>query len=292
MDKIYFKGKFEVINNKFLKIIEKLKKNSDKEVIFLFYESNLIPFEDRKRLLEQHLLGLKYQIWEGDKLQTNKERTKVLNEKRTCCLKNVKFNKLRAVDVPLNYVKYILDHHYFIYDKIYNLMSEERYKHTVSVALTAIEIAKSNGICPNKAFIASMLHDIAKDTDKYVVNQIMLKRFKKHIFEEKVVYHQFVGTIFARKLFKIYNMDILKSIKYHTTGFKNMSDCAKIVYCADKIEPTRGYDSKFMIDACKKDVNSGFELVLYENIKFLKSKNVNLDGLAQEAINFYKIKTN
>ena len=169
------------------------------------------------------------------------------------------------------------------------MMSEERYKHTISVALTAVEIAKANKINPKKPFLAAMLHDIAKDTSIDVTKKLMLKCFKKHLNDEKVVYHQFIGTIFARKLFKIYNKDILNAIKYHTTGNKNMSVCAKIVYSADKIEPTRGYDSKYMIDACKNDVNEGFRLVLHENIVFLRSKNVKIGGLTQEAIDFYQI---
>jgi predicted HD superfamily hydrolase involved in NAD metabolism len=296
MDKVYFAGKFEVIDFKFLKSLYKYKKNNEKEVIFLFYDSELISFEDRKKLLEEHLQDLNYKIYDYNK--KNKDLDGIEGSFYTrlekCNIKKVKnvinkFHKLRVVDAPINYVKYILDHHYFIYDKIFNLMTEERYKHTVSVALTALEIAKSNNIRLNKPFIAAMLHDIAKDCPKYVIEETMLKSFKNHIKEEKVVYHQFVGALFARKLFKIYNKDILKSIKYHTTGSKNMSTCAKIVYCSDKIEPTRGYDSKYMIDACKKEIRTGFELVLSENIKFLLSKNVKLDGLASEVIDFYRV---
>ena len=286
---IYFAGKFETISIKFANYLQKLKENNENKVIFLFYESDIISFEDRKRLLEEHLQGLNFEI---KRINGNKLINKSENEGCSGVhyrKEKSKFSKLKAVDVPLNYVYYILNNHLYIYDKIYNLMSEERYKHTVSVALTAIEIAKSNEINPNKAFIASMLHDIAKDTNTSVLNEIMQKKCIKYIDEDKVVYHQFVGEIFARKLFKIYNKDILNSIKFHTTGRTNMTLCSKIVYSADKIEPTRGYDSKYMIDACKNDINSGFELVLSENMKFLRSKNIKIAGLTYDAANFYNI---
>lgn len=300
MNKIVIKGKFEVINSKFLKFLEKYKKNNEYKVIFLFNDSKLISFESRKLLLEQHLQDLNYEIvkWDGRKFNNNciiqlgkqnESGNYVLKRSGKNINVDIRLYINQLVDAPLNYLKYYLENRYFIFDKIANMMSEERYKHTISVALTAVEIAKANKINPKKPFLAAMLHDIAKDTSIDVTKNLMLKCFKKHLNEEKVVYHQFVGTIFARKLFKIYNKDILNAIKYHTTGNKNMSVCAKIVYSADKIEPTRGYDSKYMIDACKNDVNEGFRLVLHENIVFLRSKNVKIGGLTQEAIDFYQI---
>lgn len=284
---IYFTGKFEIISNKFVNLLQRIKKNNNIKVIFLFNESNIMTFKERKTLLEQHLHNLKYEIHEENNCA-------ILTCKKVCSLtitkvKDSNFKNLKNVDAPLNYLKYILDKHYFIYDKIANMMSENRYKHTVSVALTAIEIAKNNQLDPKKAFIASMLHDIAKETSKDIAQKIMLKSFKNHLNEAEVVHHQFVGTIFAQKLFKIYNKDILRSIKYHTTGTKSMSKCAKIVYCSDKIEPTRGYDSQYMIDACKKDINDGFKLVLHENIQFLKNRGVKIGGLTQKAIKYYNI---
>lgn len=292
MNKIVIKGKFEVINLKFLKFLEKYKKNNDYKVIFLFNDSKLMSFESRKLLLEEHLQDLKYEIIHNARKEVPYlECKKWLRKFFTMKFKEMNYNgnKIRFVDAPLNYLKYYLENRYFIFDKIANMMSEDRYKHTISVALTAVEIARANKLNPKKAFLAALLHDIAKDTSIDVTKNLMLKCFKKHINEERVVYHQFIGTIFARKLFKIYNKDILNAIKYHTTGHKNMSKCAKIVYSADKIEPTRGYDSKYMIDACKSNLNEGFKLVLHENIAFLRSKGVKIGGLTQEAIDFYQI---
>ena len=67
MNKIVIKGKFEVINLKFLKFLEKYKKNNDYKVIFLFNDSKLMSFESRKLLLEEHLQDLKYEIIHNDR---------------------------------------------------------------------------------------------------------------------------------------------------------------------------------------------------------------------------------
>jgi nicotinate-nucleotide adenylyltransferase len=300
MNKIVIRGKFEIINSKFLKFLEKYKKNNEYKVIFLFNDSKLISFESRKLLLEQHLQDLNYEIvgLEGSKFCNNGILQRVGNEneldisKRMVKVKEVFFVKkhelAQLVDAPLNYLKYYLENRYFIFDKIANMMSEERYKHTISVALTAVEIAKANKINPKKPFLAAMLHDIAKDTSIDVTKNLMLKCFKKHINEEEVVYHQFIGTIFARKLFKIYNKDILNAIKYHTTGRARMSILEKLIYVSDKIEPNRKFNTQKSLDYCIKNFEKGFIKIIKQNKRYLSKKtDIKLDKSTQECYEYY-----
>lgn len=44
----------------------------------------------------------------------------------------------------------------------------------------------------------------------------------------------------------------------------------KIVYCADKLDPFRGWDSKDLIDDCLVDIDKGFVDVLKHNRQYLK----------------------
>ena len=50
-----------------------------------------------------------------------------------------------------------------------------------------------------------------------------------------------------------------------------MCPLAKIIYASDKIEPTRGFDSKDLIDAMLKNVDTGFKIVLQANKDFLEN---------------------
>ena len=68
--------------------------------------------------------------------------------------------------------------------------------------------------------------------------------------------------------------NILHAICYHATGIDNMSELDKVIYCADKLDPLRGWDSTKLIEECKKDINQGFISVLKENIIFFKKKNI------------------
>ena len=176
--------------------------------------------------------------------------------------------------------------------KLREMMNYHRYCHSLQVAKVAKDIAIANNYNVNKAFLASLLHDCAKDISKDVELKIMNDKFKKYMNEKPLVYHQFVGSVIVKDVFKINDEEIIDAIKWHTTGNENMSTLAKIVYAADKIEPTRGYDSKYMIDACLEDINSGFELVLKENYIFLvKHKGMKIDNtpLTLKCLTYYKV---
>ena len=43
-----------------------------------------------------------------------------------------------------------------------------------------------------------------------------------------------------------------------------------MVFCADKLDPLRGYDSTKLIEICNKDIKEGFDLVVQQNREYLK----------------------
>lgn len=176
--------------------------------------------------------------------------------------------------------------------KLRKMINYRRYCHSLQVAKLAKEIAIRNNYNPNKAFLAGLLHDCAKDIQKDIEHEIMEKQFKKYLIEKPLVYHQFVGSIIVQQEFNISDQEIIEAIKWHTTGTVKMSKLAKIVYASDKIEPTRGYDSKFMIESCLNDIDSGFELVLKENYLFLTKHHgldINKTPTTKECFSYYKI---
>ncbi len=186
----------------------------------------------------------------------------------------------QRADTPKGVLDYIVEHNLYYIPKIKSLMSEKRFKHTVSVANLALDIALSNHIpYPDKCYVAGLLHDIGKGIEDNHMNELMDKYYPNLKYLPLPIYHQFIGKDMAKYLFGIKDKDILSPIFFHTTGNigadgkPNMSIYEKILYCADKIEPLRGYDSKFMIDACLKDIYSGFDLTYSENRKYLESKN-------------------
>ena len=156
--------------------------------------------------------------------------------------------------------------------------------HTLSVAKLSYEIAKANNIADSKkVIIAALLHDIGKEVPMEEQKKIMVDNFSEYLDLHPVIYHQFVSAYLAEKDFGITDKVILDAIKYHTTSNSNMSDVAIIVYCADKIEPTRGFDSKDLINSMKSSVNTGLVDVLRSNIEYYERKGIDYKNKLQMA---------
>lgn len=197
----------------------------------------------------------------------------VINEEISS-MSSSSLRQLNNLDCPKKVLDFIAKNGLYYISTLKNFMSRKRFNHTLSVANLAYEIALKNNLEPSKAYLAALLHDIGKEIpfdeqEKYV------KEYYLEIYSHlsKALYHQFVSEAIARDIFKIKNEEILNAIKFHATGCSNMSPLAMIVYSADKIEPTRGYDSSELISSCYKDYYLGFKAVLKANIEFLKETN-------------------
>ena len=109
----------------------------------------------------------------------------------------------------------------------------------------AKKLAKAHGVDEKKAYVAGILHDIAKEM--YFREQLDVLsgiNFFPTNYSTKTyrVFHGFVGSIYAKRKFKIDDEDILNAIRYHTTGRKNMSMLEKVVYNADCISMDRKFE--------------------------------------------------
>lgn len=189
-------------------------------------------------------------------------------------------------------LNYILEHELYFVNKVKSLYTPERYLHALSVARTAIEIARSNNLLFDSLlsyfFLAGYLHDIGKNVPKEKQRQMMARYFPEYMAMPEFSYHQFIGVEIAQDEFGIDDVFILDAIKYHATGRANMTNLEKIIYAADKIEPTRGYDSSKLIEAMKKDYETGFIEVLKHNKEYLLGKGKNISNpLTDECLEYY-----
>lgn len=199
---------------------------------------------------------------------------------------------LSSLYVHEKVLNYILEHELYFVKKVKDLYSPKRYEHALSVARTAIDIARSNSLLYESLlsyfFLAGYLHDIGKDVPKNEQRVIMAEHFPEYLDMPEFSYHQFVGAYLAEEIFGIEDVFILDAIKYHATGRALMTNLEKIIYAADKIEPTRGYDSAFLIEAMKKDYEEGFKTVLKHNMAYIRGQGKDTSNpLTDECLKFY-----
>lgn len=113
-----------------------------------------------------------------------------------------------------------------IIQKLKTLITDERLKHSISVMDTATKLAVYYGVDVDKAKLAGLLHDCGKLKDRKVGN----------------LEHASLGSKLCVEQFGIVDKDIIKAINFHTVGREDMTMLEKIVFIADKIEPSRNYE--------------------------------------------------
>ena len=128
--------------------------------------------------------------------------------------------------------------------KLKGMLTPKRYQHSIGVMETAVEMAEIFGVDVEKARLAGLLHDCAKDIDKDEMLRlckemnIPLDPVKR---EQRSLIHADLGAKMLETEFGITDPDIISAVKYHTLGRENMTDLEKILYLADCIEPNRSH---------------------------------------------------
>lgn len=119
-----------------------------------------------------------------------------------------------------------------------------RYQHSLNVADTSRELAELNGVDPDKAYLAGLFHDCMKnlpwdEQEKYMTQ--LGDQLPDHVLNTKKLWHAPAGAAYVRDEIGILDADLIRAIKYHTTGRPNMSPLEKVLYVADYISIERDY---------------------------------------------------
>ncbi|HIF1703588.1 TPA: bis(5'-nucleosyl)-tetraphosphatase (symmetrical) YqeK [Enterococcus faecium] len=127
--------------------------------------------------------------------------------------------------------------------KIQMRMSEQRFKHVLGVEETAVALAKKYGASPEKASIAALTHDYAKERPDEEFKMVIVRDgFDPELLNyNNAIWHGLVGASFVERKLGITDAEILHAIRVHTTGAAKMSLLDKIIYVADYIEPGRDF---------------------------------------------------
>jgi nicotinate-nucleotide adenylyltransferase len=172
--------------------------------------------------------------------------------------------------IPSSVLKYIVKNNLYIEQQVQSLMSLKRYQHSVRVAQLAVALAKSNDIkLAQRAYVAALYHDVAKEFD----NQAILKLVGKYDHLRFPTIHTLHGVASAKYIeanFHIKDSLILNAIANHVIPPKNPSILDKILYCADKLEPSRTKSDvtnrERYVRLAKHDINKAFSKLHQEMI--------------------------
>jgi predicted HD superfamily hydrolase involved in NAD metabolism len=125
-------------------------------------------------------------------------------------------------------------------------LSKERYGHTLRVADTAEDLAAVHNLDKNRARLAALLHDAARETGPEeflrLAHEWDLPVGEPERQSPKLL-HGPVAAELARRELGIEDGEVLEAVRAHTTGRPGMGPLALVLYVADKIEPARDYPS-------------------------------------------------
>lgn len=173
--------------------------------------------------------------------------------------------------LPDEVLQYILDHELYLLWWVKNHVSPRRFAHSVSVARLARDLAKAHGLDAHKAYLAGLFHDICKDMPKEELEKWVGALWPEALKEHHAIWHGYVGSAVVDRIYGIHDPIIKNAIFNHVKG-SSYDPYAMIIFIADKLDPTRGYDSSGMIKACMHDLYNGFMLVKRENREFLEKE--------------------
>ena len=141
---------------------------------------------------------------------------------------------------PPKVTDYIREHALYqdpILTQLQKTLSKERYRHTLGVEQTAVELAHRYGEDVEKARIAALLHDCARCLDSSEMRRLVGGLVGDTTL--RALMHAPAGAALAREQYGVEDEAIISAIRWHTTGHEGMTRLEKIVYLADFIEPNR-----------------------------------------------------
>ena len=171
-------------------------------------------------------------------------------------------------------------------------LSEKRWTHTKNVKKMAVKLAKQWGADPEKAAVAAILHDSAKELPKSELLQIFADNA---IIAENAparpspVWHGIAAAILAETQWGVTDPEILSAIRCHTTGKLNMTKLDKIIYLADMTSAERDWPG---VEDLRKlemqDLDRALCDALKRSIDFVEEKGGTLDPESVAAYEYAK----
>ncbi|VEU70217.1 nicotinate-nucleotide adenylyltransferase [Mycoplasmopsis glycophila] len=263
------------------------KKYPNDELFFIIGSDNLPQLHKWKEIEEISILAKIVVVKRSSKI--NKTNLKKYN----CLLLNNKLFDFSSTEIKKGYLdmldpkvlNYIQNKGLYLEMIIHNSLSALRAKHSVATASFAAELAKKHGLDAKKAYMAGLIHDIAKEWT-YENSKAFVNEFYPGLNIPKHKMHQLCGKLWAKHCYGVTDLEILHAIEFHTTMDYNFSDFDKVIFIADKICDGRKYPGIQKVrEKVFEDLELGFKLVVENNLEQIKASGVTLDD---EAIKLYQ----
>jgi predicted HD superfamily hydrolase involved in NAD metabolism len=169
------------------------------------------------------------------------------------------------------------------------VLSDKRYGHTRRVAQTARKLAKVHGVDPDRAYLAGLLHDIARELGKGELLRLA-GEWDIPVGEperrQPTLLHAPVAAELALRELSVKDEEVLDALRTHTTTAPGMSPLALVLYLADKVEPGRKYPEAELLREVARGPNlyEAARITLRDQIQHTRSKGKELHPASRAAL--------
>lgn len=181
--------------------------------------------------------------------------------------------------------------HQIICDQLKGLVSSTRFAHILRVAETARDLAVVHGCNPEKAYLAGLIHDTAKQMTPRSAQEMGVQLSPDQIDlygQFAKVWHALVAPTVCQQLFGIEDVDVLTAAKWHTTGTQRMTLLEQIVFVSDYIEPGRDVsDRTYIADLARVCMSKATFALSSSTLVSLCERGLNIHPESIACYNYY-----
>lgn len=169
--------------------------------------------------------------------------------------------------------------------KVKNLLTPERWAHSVRVAVMCAKNASRAGLSERQAITMAALHDCAKYLE---ADSPYLAGFNAPDVPAPVL-HQYTSAYVAEHTFGVDDRLLLDAVACHTTGRENMTDADALLYLCDMLEDGRTFEgADGLRKIFKDDLRGCLKAALGHQIAYLQATGKPIDGQTLRAYNYIK----
>lgn len=170
-------------------------------------------------------------------------------------------------------------------------LSEYRFFHCLRVAYVARRLADVYHYDMDKAYVAGLIHDIAKEfSNEENMDVIMKYHLSKSLLDDDYskLLHSDIGACLAKNVYGL-DDDVCHAVMCHTIGDIPMNLLDKILFVADKIEPGKDYMGiEEERELAYKDINEATILCIENHHKKLVKTKKKIYPKSLDVLNYLK----
>lgn len=153
--------------------------------------------------------------------------------------------------------------------QIWPILTGKRLLHSLNVMVYALHLANLHQVSTEQTAVAGLLHDCAKCLPTAEQIELAVEHGDPAMMAPELV-HGPAAAQLAQSRLGVKDPAVLDAIQFHTTGRRGMTDLDKIIFIADKIEPSRVYTGLESIRAlAEQNLDQALQICLEEINKFL-----------------------